>query len=259
MAEFAPQYNLFRTIDKLRSLLSWMFWLVFILSTTPLVVKMLGYEWTMSEIVDTVNLLVIGFLFIIELIVDYILVPQADSRRRDDFIDNSFGSIFTPSPSIGYYDNDDLNHGIFKAAANLFENTFFTYSLIKKLTIRKTVMPAIIIGGVAISAYYGFNNVPIALSLLQIFFSMNLLGDLVKHCILHVKVHQIYDSLAQLFQNVDLKSNTSRYGPLFYRFWLQYEALHSRMQTKIPDKDFNKANETLTKEWRMIRGRYGIS
>ena len=258
MAEFAPQYNLFRTIDRLRSLLSWTFWLVFILSTVPFIAKMIGYYLVTSDIINTINIVVLGFLFIIELIVEYILVPQADSKRRDDFIDNSFGSTFSTSPSIGYYDNDSVKYGLYKAASNLFENTFFTYSLIKKLTIRKTVMPAIIIAGVAISAYYGFNQVPLALSLLQVFFSMNLLGDLVKHCIMHVKVHQIHDSLAVLFQYTDFKSNTPRYEAHVYRYWLQYEALHSRIQTKIPDKDFNMENESLTEEWSKIKERYNI-
>ena len=169
--------------------------------------------------------------FVLEIIVEYILIPQADSKRRDDFIDNAFGSTFSPSPSVGYYDTDEVQKGLYKAACNLFENSFFTYSLAKIITVRK----------------------------MQALFSATLLGDLVKHMILLTRLHTIHDAWISLFQHSDLKSNTGKYQAIIYRHWLQYEALHSSIPAGIPDKVFRQHDTKLTKEWFNLKNRYNIN
>lgn len=259
MAKFAPQYNLFKIIDRLRSLLSWIFWLVFLLSILPALIKLFGIDINADDIISTSNIVAIGLTFVLELLVEFILVPQADSKRRDDFIDNSFGSSFSSTPSVGYYDNDEVKKGLYRASVNLFENCFFTYSLVKSVTLRKIIMPAVIMLTVAISAFYGFKQVPFALSLLQVLFSMNLLGELVKHCILLVKLHGIQDCWITLFQHEEYKTEVNKYVTSIYRYWLQYEALHSRIQAGIPDSHFKKLNDPLTKEWSEIKKRYNIN
>lgn len=94
MAKFAPQYNLFKIIDRLRSLLSWIFWLVFLLSILPALIKLFGIDINADDIISTSNIVAIGLTFVLELLVEFILVPQADSKRRDDFIDNSLAHLF---------------------------------------------------------------------------------------------------------------------------------------------------------------------
>ena len=160
---------------------------------------------------------------------------------------------------MGYYDSDEIQNGLYKVATNLFENSYFTYSLVKAITLRKTVLPSLVLLSIAVFAYYGFKQVPLGLSLLQILFSATLLGDLVKHFILMVRLHTIHDSWITLFQNQDIKSNTDNYKTLIYRYWLQYETLHSRIQAGIPDKVFKKLNAGLTQEWNNMKIRYNIN
>lgn len=259
MAKFAPQYNLFKIIDQLRSLLNWIFWLVFSLSILPGVIKLFGFDLQADDIISTTNIVAIGVTFVLELLVEFILVPQADSKRRDDFIDNSFGSSFSTNSSVGYYDNEEIKKGLYRASANLFENCFFTYSLVKSITMKKIITPAVIMITVAVCAFYGFKQVPFALSLLQVLFSMNLLGELVKHCILLVKLHNIQDCWIALFQHDDFKQEVHKYATSIYRYWLQYEVLHSRIQAGIPDSHFKKMNDVLTQEWMEIKKRYRIN
>lgn len=145
MAEFAPQYNLFKIIDKLKRVLTIIFWVIFILSAVSTVLKQLNLTITIDDLLNTINIISIALFFLIEIVVEYILIPQADSKRRDDFIDNAFGSKFSPTPSIGYYDTEEVEKGLYKASCNLFENCFFSYSLVKAMTIRKIVLPAIVL------------------------------------------------------------------------------------------------------------------
>lgn len=258
MAEFAPQYNLFKIIDKLRSVLAFIFWTIFILSAIPAVLKMLPIKIDLDDFLNTVNIVAIGAFFLIEIIVEYILIPQADSKRRDDFIDHSFGSKFSPTPSVGYYDTEEVEKGLYKAACNLFENCFFSYSLVKAMTLKKIVLPAIVLLSVIVFAYYGIRQVPLGLTLLQTLFSATLLGDLIKHLVLLSRLSNVHDCWIGLFQHQDLKTSTFKYQSQIYRHWLQYETLHSRIPAGIPDKLFNRHNRKLTQQWEEMKVRYNI-
>ncbi len=249
MELYAPQYNMFSIIDRVRMGTRFIFWTIFMLSITPAILERLGIVVKIDDLINTINIICIGLFFVLEIIIDYVLVPQADSKRRDDFIDNSFGSIFSPNSSIGYFDTDEIKLGLYKAACNLFENCFFTYNLIKTITIRKTVVPALVLLSITVFAYYGFKQVPFALSLLQALFSATLLGGLIKHFILMIRLHTIQDSWIILFQYKDFKTNPEKYKAHIYRYWLQYETLHSRIQAGIPNKIFKKMNNILTEEW----------
>lgn len=259
MAQFAPQYDLFVIIDKTRLIKAWIFWLIFILSIVPAVLKLLNINLQVNDLINTLNIICITCFFVLDIVVEYILVPQADNKRRDDFIDNSFGSSFSSNPSIGYFDTNELQHGLYKAASNLLENCFFTYTQVKAVTIRKTVLPTIILFSIGVFAYYGFREVPFALTFLQALFSATLLGELVKHFVLLARLNTIFDSWIALFQNSDIKSNIHNYRTFIYRYWLQYESLISRIQPEIPDKLFKRLNPKLMEEWNKIKIRYNIN
>jgi hypothetical protein len=259
MAQYAPQYNLFAAIDRIKMVITVIFWGIFAFSVFPALIRLVDIKSNLDDLINTLNIIAISAFFVLEIIVEYILLPQADSKRRDDFIDNAFGSIFSPSPSVGYYDTNEVQKGLYKAACNLFENSLFTYSLAKAIMVRRIVMPAIVVITIAVFAYYGFKQVPFALSLLQTLFSATLLGDLAKHIILLTRLHSIQDAWINLFQLSDFKSNTNKYQPNIYRYWLQYEALHSRIPAGIPDKVFQKHNQQLTQEWNNLKTRYNIN
>ncbi len=211
-----------------------------------------------DDLLNSINIICILTFFILEVLVDHILSPQADSKRRDDFIDNSFGSKFSPNASIGYFDTAEIPHGLYKTACNLFENSFFTYSLVKSLTVRKTIVPTFVFLSISVFAYYGFKQVPLALSVLQILFSAIILGDLIKHLILIAQLNIIHDAWINLFQLQDFKLDTDKYKALIYRYWLQYETLHARIPAGIPENVFSKLNPKLTQEWADMKTRYNI-
>lgn len=259
MAQFAPHYNLRSLIDRTNIALTIIFWAIFTLSAIPLFLTYFNLNLNIGDILSTINIIAICTFFILEVIVEQILIPQADNIRRDDFIDNSFGSTFSQTASVGYYDTDEINQGIYKAACNLFENCFFSYSLIKAITVKKLIAPAIVLTSIIISAYYGFKEVPFALSLLQALFSATLLGSLVKHLILMARLHTIQDSWINLFQIPNFKTDMSKYSSHIYRYWLQYEVLHGRIPANIPEILFKKYNPQLTQEWIEIKKRYKIN
>lgn len=258
MAKFSPQYNPHRVTAQIRSLIEWTFWLIFILSVLPIIFKGIDDFEVLKEILNIVNIISILLFFTLEIIVEFILFPQSEQKRRDDFIDNSLGSKFSAANSIEYYDNDELSEGLYKAAVNLFENVFFTYSQIKDLTFKKIIFPTIVLIGVFVLAFFGFKEVPISLSILQVLFSANVLGNITKHLILLNKLSCIQDNWVNVFQHEDFRNNANKYQASIYRYWLQYESVLSRFQPGIPEKTFKRMNPTLTVQWDKIKIQYSI-
>lgn len=259
MATFSPQYNPHKVTAMVRLVNDWIFWIVFVLAFVPICFHDFCETELVKSILNVINVISILLFFTLEIVVEYILFPQSEQKRRDDFLDNSFGSKFSTANSIDYYDNENLSHGLFKASSNLFENAFFTYSLIKALTFRKIIIPAIALTSVWAMAYFGFQRVPIALSVLQILFSANVLGNLVKHLILLNKVSNIQDNWITTFQIEDFKTHTLKYQSNIYRNWLNYEAILSRIQPDISDSIFKKHNTRLSAEWEQIKTKYSIN
>ena len=111
----------------------------------------------------------------------------------------------------------------------------------------------------AIFAYYGFKEVPFTLSILQALFSANILGLLIKHLILLNRLSAIQDSWIGLFQIEEFKKEPFKYQANIYRYWLQYETLHSKINAGIPDSVFKKNNKFLTDEWETIKTKYNIN
>lgn len=258
MADFSPQEKLFSTINRISTFSQYIFWFILVLSVAPIVLKEFCEQYNLVNAINILNIIGITLFFILELITEYILTPQADSKRRDDFIDNSFGSKFSPNNSKGYYDNDEVNTGLYKAAVNLFENCFFTVSLVQATSSKKIIIPLIGFLFIVVFGYYGFKEVPFALSVLQAIFSANILGLLVKHLILLNRLSVILDSWISLFQNGDLKTNTFNYQSYIYRYWLQYESLHSKINAGIPKITYDRLNPILTKEWEALKTKYTI-
>ena len=259
MATFSPQYNPHKVTATVRLVNDWVFWIVFVLAFVPICFPDFCETELVKSILNVINVISILLFFTLEIVIEFILFPQSEQKRRDDFLDNSFGSKFSTANSIDYYNNENLGHGLYKASSNLFENAFFTYSLIKALTFRKIIIPAIVLTSVWAMAYFGFQRVPVALSVLQILFSANVLGNLVKHLILLNKVSTIQDNWITTFQIEDFKTHTLKYQSNIYRNWLNYEAILSRIQPDISDSFFKKHNTRLTTEWEQIKTKYSIN
>lgn len=258
MAQFTPQFSLYKTIGIIKTFGKAMFWVIFALSFCPILANKIVELKQLEDVVNIANIVLIILFFIQEIVVESILIPMAESRRRNDFMDNSFGSRYSPNNSVGYFDNDSVVHGKYKAAVNLFQNCFFTYSLLKIATPGRAIVPGLVFVVVAILACLGFNKVPFALSVLQILFSTNVLGSLIKHFVLLIQIGYIQENWISLFQRADFIPTNTSYENDILRNWLQYETLISRLPADISDRIFNKHNANLTTEWLQIKSTYRI-
>ena len=258
MAKFAPQYNPHKLTFQIRIVLGIVFWGIFVLAALPTLFDCFTRDPFKGPL-DVINIACLLLFFALEIIVEYLLYPQAEQKRKDDFIDNSFGSKFSPANSIEYYDNEELQSGLYRAAANLFQNVFFTYNLVKESTIQRIVIPTTVTITIFVFAYYGFKTTPVSITILQILFSSYVLGNLIKHLLLLNRLNVIQDNWIELFQIPDFKTLPNKYQASIYRCWLQYETLLSRIQPDIPERVFKRKNGFLTEEWKKIKSKYQIT
>ncbi|MGN6566810.1 MAG: hypothetical protein ACTHJ0_02595 [Flavipsychrobacter sp.] len=258
MAVFAPQFELYKIANIIKKISNLTFWIIVFLTIVPIILVRFKINWQIDDTLNILNIISILFFFILDNVNNLIIIPQAELKRRDDFVDNSFKSGFATSNSIGYFDNEEINYGFYKAAINLFQNCFFTYELTKKLTFPKIIIPAIAFITLLVFSYFGFKQVPFFLSLLQILLSANIAGVLIKHLILINRLQVIYDDCLTIFQYDDFNNTTQKYNPSIMRNWLRYEALLARLPLDIPDKLFNRHNSLLSDKWNKIKEKYNI-
>ena len=131
--------------------------------------------------------------------------------------------------------------------------------MVKETTIQKIIVPSLSFVALLVFGYYGFEEVPIALTFLQAVLSANVLGLLIKHLVLLFKLENIFNSWIVLFRHEDVKEQITKYAPDVYRYWLQYETLHSKIRSGVPPKLYERLNPQLTEEWKELKVRYKIS
>ena len=193
-----------------------------------------------------------------ELLIDYWLVPSAEDKRRADFLDNAFGTHFIPSNSVDYYTNDFIQPGMYKAAVNLFENSLFTYRISERMAIKKTVWTLIIALIVLILGFYGFDDQPLGIPVLQLLFSSVAIIDLVKFWYMRQRMQKLYDGWYNLFHNYIGEKDTVKFTANVLRYWQLQETTLARTQVGLDGKLFNKLNSTLSEEWNVIKEKLKI-
>lgn len=253
MSNFSPHKDILQIVSKIQKINFGLFWLILISAILSSTLIFSHCNSSIKYFSEIINFFVIIFYFIIDSILNLILIPISNSIRRDDFIDNSLGSNLSLKKSLKYYDNDEIDFGIYKLACNLFENCFYTYSLLKKRILSEMLLPIATVILILYISYIGFKQVSISLTLLQWFFSSLIFGRLISFFVLLFNLNKIQDSLIALFQNNDLKNNIERYQSLVYKNWLNYETLHSRIHANIPEELFYELNNELLEEWEQIK------
>lgn len=219
-------------------------------------------EWHYPTIIrysNILNIISLIFYFSLEIIIDYHLFPLAEDLRKSDFIDNSWGTKNLLNNSNKYYDNDELGFGLYKTATNLFENVFFTYTISKSMSLKKISVSLILAIIIIVIAYYGFEQVPIAIPFMQVVFSTVILGDLFKHLVYVNRMKQVIEKWQSLFSNSDFKINPDNHRADVYKTWIFYESTLARTQLSLSNKIFELFNDKLTQEWEIIKIRYNIN
>lgn len=269
MAEFVPHSVNWQTVEKYRKMASVVFYIGVALSLLAALKEYTVFhrvlfdhpatsQW-ISTLINAVTILSLIIYPILDAYIEYGLAPAAEDKRRDDFLDNAFGSRFSEKNSIGYYTNEAINPGFYKAAVNLFENSFFTYRVTDAMLVKKIIPVVLVLGIVVLLAIPGWGQQPLALPVLQLFFSSAIIIDFIKFWLLRSHTKKNYERWRDLFRTAVITKNSASQTPEILRYWLLYETTLARLQMGLDSKIFNDLNSQLSQEWEMTKSKLNIT
>lgn len=203
------------------------------------------------------------FGFIILLIIERNIQSfknNAEEIRRMDFIDNSFGTKYVENSSEGYYDTNEIKHGLYKMMTNVFENSLFSSEISKKMYIqaklKQTILVIILIG----FSVFGFLKTEYIGSILQILLSRQLILKLLDLQEYNQKTNTIFNDLKKLFDSgfkntiESIDSNL----PEIIKIYMEYETNISYKKLSLNSKLYMEMNDELTERWEKIKIKYEI-
>lgn len=205
--------------------------------------------------IETANAVLIVVIFVLGIFVD-LIYRNAETLRRLDLIDNSFGTRLSEKKSKDYYTNDDIKYGYKKVGVNNFESAFFTYRILKDSINKERVKVGIIAILFFILAVYGYDKVFILVLQLSIPFS--LISRLYKTEVLYCGSKSVFDNYRSIFDKA-AELNEIKFHAEIVKNLLVYESNLAWSSILLDDKTYHKMNESISKEWDEIKIEYGLN
>lgn len=221
---------------------------IFLLLAVPVIKKISNISF-LAHWLDIINCMIgIGFA-ICQFIGDCIHF-NAETFRRDEFIDNALGSKLAEQRSKNYYTNDNLACGLYKMGVNSFESCFFSYH------ISKQDLPCLWFKGITTAAIFvlfaitGYAEG--AIFIIQSIVPLSLLQNAIKQQIIVSRLKTILEKYRSIFSGPHNEAD-------ILRNIFDYEGTMSWANTLLNEKTYRKLNVELSKEWKKIKKEYSIA
>ncbi|SCJ44619.1 Uncharacterised protein [uncultured Clostridium sp.] len=188
---------------------------------------------------------------------------EGDRVRRRELIGNSFKKPYNDDSSIEYYNNDEIDSGLYKLITNLFESCFWSLEVSSRMK-DKELIKSLIIGGVLILiAIYGLGNSLIAIPILQLFLSKDIIARYLTINNYNKEVSNIFDEVKSLFrEHSDVSTNKEH---IIIDILLRYECNIAGSKITLRSKIFSskkkkyiQEHKELEEKWNKIKREYNI-
>jgi hypothetical protein len=252
--KFVPHQVSFDQVRKWRALNDWI-----LVGTTVIVVltTFLQNQSTSLQINDGLNAfnsMLISFYIVCDIVSSYFLF-KVESKRRLDFLDNSFDTNLSGRKSEEYFTNSHLEPGLYKLAVNSFENVLFSYNISKRMLPGLLAKNFLVIFIFILAASLGEKKIVILI--FQLSLPVVLLQQLVRLWVYNLNTEKVLEEFQCLFE--DLKTTTpERKSAQILRNIIHYESNISWGSILLSSRVFNKLNPTLSSEWEALKKEYKI-
>jgi len=254
MASYSPQTNYFKIAKKINTAEKWFVYAVTIISLLLIIMNKENNQiFTLLSVVGALMIYVFDFF-----LAHY--QQKAEEIRRKDFFDNSFGTKFLNKQSEKYYDNDEVGDGLYKALVNVFENSFFSLTIARRMKVKIMYTNIILLILLSICIIVGIFRLSYAMPVLQLLLSKYYLQQLISIWTYTERVEVIYERIVELFVNgcSDKKIKNSFISARAIQCLIDYEANISWCKVFLDSRMYNKLNNSLTIKWRKMKKMYNI-
>ena len=186
--------------------------------------------WT-SVIISAITL--IASKFDVSDIVGNYLFHLAETKRREDFFDNSLNTQLAENNSEKYFSNESLNQGIIKMGVNSFENSFFSKSVSKKMLTPMLIKSALVLA--LFLALALFTDREILTTALQLALPFTILLQTIRLFLYNKRMKDVFKTYQRIFSStVDTKKEY-----LIISNMTNYETILSWACIKLDSKRFD--------------------
>jgi len=200
------------------------------------------------EVAKTVSYVsMVGYLIIN--VISKILFHTAEKKKRNDLIDNSFGTKYSDENTVGYYNNDEVESGIKKLALNSYESSFHTENTLK-LMLYKGLIYLIILSIPFFLSIFTKNGGDIVRLLFEISIPATLFFEFIIMLIYYLNVCEINERFKIEFTNIGKANLSERDYPKLLIPIMEYYSMKAWANTNLDSTIFNKNNERISQKWK---------
>ncbi|AIY14119.1 hypothetical protein [Cellulophaga baltica] len=198
-----------------------------------------------SKVISYVS--IIGYLMIT--LLTRILFHTVEKRKRNDLIDNSFGTTYSDENTVGYYNNQEIDNGIKKLTLNSYESSFHTENTLK-LMIYKNLITLIIISIPFFLSIFSKGGEDVVRLLFEISIPLILLSEFIILLIYYLNVSEINERFKIELTNIGDKDLDEKDIPKLLIPVMEYYNIKSWANTNLDSKIFNKNNQAISDKWK---------
>ncbi|MFT6948574.1 MAG: hypothetical protein ACJARP_003008 [Vicingaceae bacterium] len=189
----------------------------------------------------------IGYL-IVKLIAK-ILFHNVEKLKRNDLIDNSFGTNYSDENTAEYYNNEEAESGIKKLALNSYESSFHTENTLKVM-LNKSMIILIVLSVPFFLSIFTKGGSDIVRILFEISIPLTLISEFVILLVYFLNVSSINERFKIEFTNLKSEKILESEVPKLLIPVLEYYSIKSWANTNLDSKIFNDNNEKVSEKWK---------
>ncbi|GAA4279146.1 hypothetical protein [Aquimarina mytili] len=189
----------------------------------------------------------IGYLII--KLVTKILFHNVEKLKRNDLIDNAFGTNYSDENTTEYYNNDETEYGIKKLALNSYESSFHTENTLK-LMLYKNLIILVVLSIPFLLSIFSKGGSDIVRILFEISIPLTLLTDFVILFVYFQNVTSINERFKIEFTNLENENISESDVPKLLIPVMEYYSIKSWANTNLDSKIFNSNNEKISENWK---------
>jgi hypothetical protein len=187
-------------------------------------------------------------LYLLINLLSKILFYTVEKRKRNDLIDNSFGTKYSNENTEGYYNNSETQFGVMKLALNSYESSFHTENTLKYM-LYKNLVYLVIFSVPFLLSIFSKNGSEIVILLFEINIPLTLLSQLLIMLIYYLNVLEINERFKIELTNIgDKEMGKYDIAKLLIPV-MEYYNIKAWANINLDSKIFLKYNETISEKW----------
>ncbi len=183
---------------------------------------------------------------------------KAEETRRDGLVDDSFSTKLADIPSEGYYDTEDIEHGVKKLLSNIHENSLFSAKVVYAMFKKTEIKTLFLIASILIIAVFNFFGLQFAVTVVDVFLSLDFLRDYLKLRKLQDDLEDVLTSCKNIWEHYSSKHGKAEMKTTaeIIRVVIRYETSLAYASLMFDSDIFEQIKTSTNAEWENIKKRF---